>query len=101
MSSSRQLLPVAAIVAAVVMAMPLMGSTASRATIIMVDAGNCSGPSDASELDPYCSIHHSRHVSKEVPHEPVLFSHPALAAIIVVDERQDSQQEAKTYALEE
>ncbi len=56
MSSSRQLLMVAATLATVVMAMPLMGSTASRATVIFVDVANCPGPGDGSELDPYCSI---------------------------------------------
>ena len=27
-----------------------------RADVIVVDAANCPGPGDGSELDPYCSI---------------------------------------------
>ncbi len=53
---SRQLLPAAAIVAAVVIAMPLMGSTASPPAVIFVDDDNCPGPGDGSIGNPYCSI---------------------------------------------
>ena len=31
-------------------------STAQAGVVIHVDAGNCPGPGDGSELDPYCSI---------------------------------------------
>ena len=34
----------------------LIVSTAQTAVVIHVDAGNCPGPGDGSELDPYCSI---------------------------------------------
>ena len=31
-------------------------SCSVRADVIIVDAANCPGPGDGSELDPYCSI---------------------------------------------
>ncbi len=34
----------------------LIVSSAQGAVVIHVDAGNCPGPGDGSELDPYCSI---------------------------------------------
>ena len=40
----------------VVIAMPLMGSTAPGPTIIYVDDDNCPGPGDGSIGNPYCSI---------------------------------------------
>ncbi len=56
MSSNRQSLLVAATIATVVIAMPLMGSTASRPAVIFVDDDNCPGPGSGTEGDPYCSI---------------------------------------------
>jgi len=34
----------------------LFASTVQAGVLIHVDAGNCPGPGDGSELDPYCSI---------------------------------------------
>ncbi len=50
MSSSRQPLLVAAIVATVLIALPLMASTASRPAVIFVDDDNCPGPGSGTKL---------------------------------------------------
>ena len=56
MSLSRLSLLVAATVAALLVAVPFMGSTASRPVVIFVDDDNCPGPGSGMEGDPYCSI---------------------------------------------
>ena len=54
--SSRQSLPVTATVAAVLIAVAVMGSAPSGPTVIFVDDDNCPGPGSGTEGDPFCSI---------------------------------------------
>ncbi len=54
--SSRQSLPVTATVAAVVVAVAVMGSAPPGPTVIFVDDDNCPGPGGGTEGDPFCSI---------------------------------------------